>query len=517
MLQNERVACSQCFGSFQIVNLKGGSLSRICLRALILTLLASVGFSPCPARAQLAGNFPAGNAETKSGSDSNQPISFSQGHDPFSGSLPEKLVPGILQISLQDAINRGLKQNLGLLLSSQDIRSARGSRWQQLSTLLPNLTTSTFMDYSQVDLVEFGLNIKSPSISLPAIVGPFTYFDARAYLTQPILDLKAINNVRSASQNMKSAEYSYKDARDLVVQAIGFAYMRAIADEALIEAVSAQVKTAQTLFEQASDQVRSGTSPAIDALRARVQLQTEQQRLLHVKNNSAIQKLTLARTIGLAPEQGFELTDKSPYQPVDALPVDELVKRAYTSRSDFQSALSEVRAAEYSRSAAVAGYYPTISLSGDFGIAGDYPTTLAHGVFDARGTLNFPIFQGGRVRGDILQAEAQLARSRARLDDLRVQIDSDVRTALLNLQSSAAQVEVAISNTDLAEQTLSQSRDRFAAGLTGSVEIVQSQEEVANAHTSYISSLFAYNYAKISLARAIGQSDGVVKDLFKGK
>lgn len=480
-------------------------------------MLVSVGFSPCPASAQLAGSIAAGPAETTGGPNSNQPISLSQGRDPFSGSLPEKMVSSILQISLQDAINRGLKQNLGLLLSSQDIRSARGSRWRQLSAILPNLTTSTSMDYSQVDLAESGLNIKSPSISLPAIVGPFTYYDARAYLTQPILDLKAINNVRSANQNMKSAEYSYKDARDLVVQAVGFAYLKAIADEALIEAVNAQVKTAQALYEQASDQVQSGTSPAIDALRARVQLQTEQQRLLQVKNNSAIQKLSLARTIGLAPEQEFELTDKSLYQPVAGLLADELIKRASTSRSDFQSALAEVRAAEYSRSAAVAGYYPTISLSGDYGIAGDYRTSLAHGVFDARRTLNFPIVQGGRVRGDILQADAQLARSRARLDDLHVQIDSDVRAALLNLQSSAAQVEVAISNTDLAEQTLSQSRDRFAAGLTGSVEVVQSQEEVANAHTSYISSLFSYNYAKISLARAIGQSDEVVRDLFKGK
>jgi outer membrane protein TolC len=440
----------------------------------------------------------------------------SAGGSSFTGSVPGQLVPGILPLSLQDAIDRGLKQNLGLLLSSSDVTNARGERWQQLSALLPHISASPYADVSQVNLAEFGFMFHFPGVNIPTVVGPFSYFDARANLSQTLFNWTAVNNTRAAQQRVKSAEYTYKDARDLVVLAVGYAYLQAIADEASIETVDAQVKTAQALYDQASDQVNAGTSPAIDALRARVELQTRQQQLIQAKNGFAIQKLSLARTIGLAAGQQFDLADKSPYEPLQMLTVDEALKQAYASRSDYQAAQASVRAAEYSRKAAVAGYYPTLSFTSDYGIAGQHFSSN-HGVFDVRGTLNIPIFTGGAVHGEILQADAQLEQSRQRLDNLRGQIDADVRTALLNLESASELVSVAQSNIDLAEQTLTQSRDRFAAGVTDTVEVVQGQEAVANAHQSYISSLYSYNYAKISLARAMGAAEAGVKQYFKGK
>jgi len=403
---------------------------------------------------------------------------------------------------LQEAIDRGLKQNLGLLLSNTDIRAARGQRWEQLSALLPHAELSPYVVASKINLGELGLTSVG-AITIPASVGPFSYFDSRATVTQSVFDWKSINATRAATQSVKSAEYSYKDARDLVVLAVGFVYLQAIADEARIETSDAQVKTAQALFDQATDQVNSGTSPAIDALRARVELQTRQQQLIQARNDLAIQKLTVARVIGLAPGQEFELTDKSPYQPIESISVVEALKRAYDSRSDYKGAMADVRAAQFSRRAATAGYLPSLSFNADYGAGGAHPSTATQ-VYDVRGTLTIPIFQGGSVHGDVLQADARLEQSRDRLDNLRAQIDSDVRTALLNLQSSAEQVNVARSNIDLSEETLVQSRDRFTAGVADTVEVVQSQEAVASAHEQYISSLYSYNYAKISLARALG-------------
>lgn len=437
----------------------------------------------------------------------------------FSGSVPSKLEPGVLQLSLEDALARGLKQNLGVLLSSEDVRTARGARWQMLSSLLPNLTTSSYVNGSQVDLAEFGFSFKlapSAGFSIPSVVGPFGYFDSRAYLTQSIFDWKAINNAHAASENVKSSQATYKDARDLVILSVGFTYLQAIADEARVETVDAQVQTAQTLYGQASDQVTAGTSPAIDGLRAQVELKTRQQQLIQAKNDFAIEKLTLGRVIGLAPGQQFELADKSPYEPFAGMTVEEALKRAYESRSDFQAALADVRSTEYSRQAAGAGYLPSFSVSADYGLAGTLPNVATHGVFDARGTLTIPIFQGGRVHGDVLEADARLEQSRQRLENLRAQIDTDVRTALLNIESGEEQVAVAQSNIDLAEQTLTQARDRFRAGVTDTVEVVQAQEAVASAHENYISSLYQDNYAKISLARALGLAEEGVKEYFKG-
>jgi outer membrane protein TolC len=445
-----------------------------------------------------------------------QVIPRTQGANPFAGSVTSKPVPGTIPISLQDAIDRGLKQNLGLLLANGDIRSARGQRWEQLSALLPHVTAGPSVDVSETNLSEIGFTFKFPGVTLPASIGPFSYFDARVNVTQSLFDWRSINNARAASQSLKSTEYTYKDARDLVVLAVGFAYLQAIADEARIETTDAQVSTAQALSDQASSQLTAGTSPAIDALRAKVELQTRQQQSIQARNDFAIQKLVVARVIGLAPGQEFELTDNSLYQQFAGMTVKEALKRAYAMRSDYQAIQAEVRAAEISRKAAEAEYYPSLSFNADYGAAGAHPSTATQ-VLDVRGTLNIPIFQGGSVHGDILQAEAALEQSRERLDNLRAQIDSDVRAALLNLQSSEQLVAVARSNIDLAEQTLVQSRDRFSAGVTDTVEVVQSQEAVAGAHEQYISSLYNFNYGKISLARALGAADEGVKEFFKGK
>jgi len=493
-------------------------MRRLTLHRGVLLLLL-LGAMALPVIAQVPGGpVTSGASSAPQSSDAvSIPSPPSQSTSPYQGSVPGKLEPGVIPISLQDAINRGLKTNLGLLLSSQDIQSARGERWKQLSALLPNVTTSTYVDGSQVDLAEFGFSFKFPGITIPTVVGPFGYYDSRAYVTQSMLDLKSLNKTHAATQDLKAAQYTAKDARDLVVLAVGYNYLLAIADISRIESVSAQVNTAQALYNQASDQVQAGTSPAIDGLRAQVELKTRQQELIQAKNNLAIQKLALARAIGLAPGQLYDLTDKSPYEPFTAMRLEEALQVAYNSRSDFQAASATVRSYEYSAKAAKAGYYPTIAFSGDYGLAGTTDTLGTHGVFDVRGTLNFPIFQGGKVHGDVVEANAQLEQSRQRLENLRAQIDSDVRTAFLNLESSAEQVAVAKSNIELAQQTLDQSRDRFSAGVADTVEVVQAQEQVASADDNYISALYSFNYAKISLARALGLGEQSVREYFKGK
>lgn len=496
----------------------------MCRSAAVLIFLAALPLIAGHAQAQVASSASTATGGTNAAASGSSYSSGTSGlagtpspQGSFLGGVPGKLEPGVVQLSLQDAISRGLRQNLGLLLAGQDVRSSRGERWRQLSALLPNVNTSSYVADSQVDLAEFGFSFKFPGVTIPSVVGPFSYIDSRATVTQNIFDWKAINNTHAASEEAKSAQDTYKDARDLVTLAVGYEYLQAIADEARIDTADAQLKTAQSLYDQASDQVKAGTSPAIDGLRAQVEMKTRQQQLIQARNDFAIQKLTLARVIGFAPGQQFELTDKSPYQPFAGMALDAALKQAYDSRSDFKAASEDVRAAEYSRKAAEAGYLPSLSVSADYGLAGTVPQLSTHGVFDVRGTLAIPIFQGGKVHGDVLEADARLEKSREHLEDLRAQIDQEVRTALLNVESAEEEVAVAQSNIALADQTLAQSRDRFQAGVTDTVEVVQAQETVASAHENYISSLYRDNYAKISLARALGVAEEGVKEYFKGK
>jgi outer membrane protein TolC len=421
-----------------------------------------------------------------------------------------------MPLSLQDAINLGLKHNLGLLLSSADTRAARGQRWQELSALLPHVTAAPYVAESKLNLAQVGLGNVVNVFHISPSVGPFSYFDARAAVKQTLFDWKSINVARAAGENVKSADYAVLDAHDLVVLAVGYVYFQAVADEARIATDEAQVQTAQTLFDQATDQVNAGTAADIDVLRSRVELQTRQQQLIEARNNFAIQKIAVTRAIGLPPSQDFDLTDKSSYLPLESATVEDALRRAYTSRSDYRAAAADVRAAELSRKAAVAGYFPSLTFDADYGTGGAHPSDATR-VYDVRGTLSIPIFTGNRVHGDIQQADARLKQASERLENLRAQVEADVRTALLNLQSSAEQVNVARSNIDLAEQTLTQSHDRFTSGVTDTVEVVQSQQTVASAHEQYISSLYKYNVAKISLIRALGTAEQGVKEYFSGK
>jgi outer membrane protein TolC len=446
-------------------------------------------------------------------------ISLPGSQSPFTGSEPEgKATPDVLKMGFQEAIDRGLRNNLGLLLAGDQTLTARGEQWKELSNLLPNLSARVLENVQTQSLTALGLKgslFHSPT-PLPRVIGPFNYFDARASLSQSLFNFHDLEKERAASESLKSAQFSYKDARELVVLAVGNAYLLAIATGARIEATEAQVQNARALYDKAVDQQKAGLSPAIDTLRAQVELQTRQQQLIAARNDYARQKLSLARVIGLPPGQEFVLTEKAPYQALTPLPVETYLQHAYTSRQDYQAAQAQLRAAEFSRHAATAGYFPSIDLNANYG---DIGVTPAHsnGTWQVNGGLNIPIFAGGKTHSDVLEADAQLKQARSQLGDLRGRIDYEVRSALLDLNSAAEQVEVARSSVDLAEQSLAQSRDRFTAGVTDNLEVVQAQEAVASAHDSYIQSLYAHNLAKVELAYAIGDAEQGVKRYLKGE
>lgn len=432
---------------------------------------------------------------------------------PFLGSVPLGKANGeVIPLSFSDAINRALEQNLGLLLSQDNTLAARGQRWRELSALLPNLRGAISENLQTVSLAQFGFKIPG----IPRIIGPFNYLDSRAYLTQSVFDWNLWERDRAARENLKSAEYSYKDARELVVLAAGNAYLQTLAGAARVDAAEAQVGTAQALYNKAVDQQRAGVTPAIDTLRAQVELQTRQQQLIVARNDYAKEKLALARTIGLPPGQEFSLSDKAPYEPLITPSLEQSLQRAYSSRADYRAAMAQVRAAELSRKAATAEHFPSLGLEADYGDIGISPFT-SNGTYHVAGTLNIPIFQGNKAHGDALESQAVLRQNRAQMENLRAQIDSEVRTALLDLNAANDQVQVARSSLDLAQQTLTQAQDRFSAGVADNLEVVQAQEILATANENYIASLYAHNVAKVEYARAIGFAEEGVKQYLKGK
>jgi outer membrane protein TolC len=430
----------------------------------------------------------------------------------FNGSTPSgEVSPAPLNLTLDEAVARGLKTNLGLLSRDNSSQLARVDRIRLLAQILPTLGAGVSMSENQVSLKTFGFHINN----VPTIIGPFHYQDAGLSAQVPVWDPRAYPALRARDQALKAAELSAKDARDLVVQAVAAAYLQIIASSARVEATKVQVTTAQALYERARDQHRAGTSPAIDELRAQVELKTEQQQLLALENQVSKDKLALARVIGLPSGQVFEISDKAPYKPLEGLTPDAALAKAYAARADYQSAQANVRAAELAKLAVVKEWLPSANINANYDLVGS-TLDASHGTFSLTGSLKMNVFDGGRRKADILERETDLKQRKQELANLQGQIDQEVRASLLDLNSAADQVAVAGSNLDLAKQTLTQARDRFAAGVTDNIEVVQAQESVSNAEQNLITSIYAHNLAKVALARALGATETNLKTFMGG-
>jgi len=432
----------------------------------------------------------------------------------YSGSVPLGTATAEpMALSLKEALDRGLKQNLGAVLTGYGIGGARGQRWQDLANLLPNVRAQVSENASQVNIAAtFGFRFPG----FPTIIGPFGYFASGFSLDQTLFSLSRINQARSGGAALDAAKYSYDDARDIIVLGVGNAYLLCVAGAARVDTAVAQQATAQALYDLASDQFKAGLAPAIDVLRAQTELQSRKQQTIVARNDYAKELLQLGRVIGLPPGQQVTLTDKALYGPEPSLTVQTALDQAYATRSDYKSARATMRAAELAQRAARSEYLPNIGFTGDYGIAGVTPNAT-HGVYNASVRLNVPVFEGNRVHGDVLVAQAAFNQAKAQFDNLRGQIDYDVRAAFLDLESAKERVGVARINKDLADQTLEQSQDRFRAGVTNNVEVVQAQDQVAAANESLISSLYSYDLARITLARAIGNAEMGVAEYLKGK
>src|SRR5574340_90741 len=494
------------------------TLIRMRRFALILLVRLGVVLLICVcggvARAQTS---PAAPPATFGSTTTQAPItSLSVGNqNPLFGSVPTgQPTAEVLKLTPLDAIDRGLKYNLGLLLSDYATEAAQGARWRALSDLLPNLTTHTTETVQQVNL-RTSLGIPLPA-GFPCVAGPFSVFDTRAVLSAPLLDLKALNKARARKDDIHAAQLTYRDARDLVVLVVGAAYMQALAGDSRVKAVEAELATARRLYQRAVDMKGAGMVAGIDVLRAQVEMQSQQQRLTASRNDLAKQKLALARLIGLPISQQFLLTNDIPLTPARLMTLEEALQRAYHDRPDYQAARLALFSAQWSRKAAVAGALPSLRFDADYGIIGRTPGT-SHGTFTTVTALKIPIFQGGKVKGEVLEADALLRRRRAELDDLRGRIEFEVRTAFLDMKAAWEQVEVARSSVDLAQQALTQAQDRFAAGVTSNIEVVQAQESQAASNENYINSVFGFNVSKLELARALGTAEQAVKDFLGGK
>jgi outer membrane protein TolC len=426
---------------------------------------------------------------------------------PFGGGVPAGVVTAeTVSLSVADVIKRALDHNLGVLLAEQGESRSAGTRTVALSDYLPHLSGTVSEARRKTNLEAFGFPLRE---EFPRIVGPFNVFDARVFLSQAVLDMSALNDLRAADHSLTAARHSYRSARDLVVLVAANLYLQVLATGARADTARAQLETATALHQQAISLREGGLVAGIDVVRAEVRLSTERQRVTAATNDYEKTKLQLARVIGLPAGQAFALSQDIPFVPVPDMTLEDALARAYRDRPDYLAALERVQAAEASRKAIVGEALPTLRVTADYGTIGLHWST-ALPTFNVVGTLAVPIFEGGRVQGRLAEADAELRSRRAEADDARAEIYYDVRTAFLDLKATDEELQTATRAQELANLQLTQSRDRFAAGVASNIEVVQSQEVVAQASEQYIAALYGFNVAKAVLARSLGTAEDAV-------
>lgn len=418
----------------------------------------------------------------------------------FQGSVAQGEVSAQpIDLTLDEAIQRGLKNNLGIILNGTQMAAARGQRLSQLQNLLPEVDFKAQESEMQVDLAAQGLRIPG----FPAIIGPFGFTDLRASLTWSLVDVPSLRNYFAARHSFTAAQMSAEDARDLVVLTVGNAYLLVLADATRVSSVQAQVATSKISLNQAEANHQAGTAPLLDELRARVDYQSLAQQLIVAQNGLEKDKLSLARVIGLPLAQQFNVVDTAPYSAFDQIDVNAAIRDAHANRKDLSALLEQTKSSEDQRKAVTAERLPKVAVSGDYGDIG-VNVRHSHGTGNAQGTVSAPLFREFGLRGEAQVAQSQLDTQQAQLSDKKAQVDADVRDALLDIASAQKQVEVSRSSVDLANEALSEAQQRYANGVSDNLAVSQAEQSVAQANDQYIASLYRHNVAKLSLARALG-------------
>jgi outer membrane protein TolC len=433
----------------------------------------------------------------------------------YAGSTPStRQMPFSGKLGFREAIERALAYNLGQTGAAQALRQAEGENHAMRSALLPNVNGTVTEDLQTIDLRADGFRFNISGTSIPPVIGPFNYIDLRAHLSQTIFDFTALNNYRATGEVTRADRYFAQDARDLIVLAVGGAYLQTIAAKGRLASEQAQVEAANAVYQQSVEQLSQGIIAKVDADRNQVQVLTEQQRLLSLENDYAKQKINLARMVGLPPNDQYEITDEIPYSPAGPLTVEDALQQAFQQRADLKAAEAELRAAERAHAAARAERYPSASFTGDYGGIGVNPAQLQT-TFTATASLKIPLWQGGRAGADVEQADATVAQRRAEYEDLQGQIESDVRSAFLDLQAASSQVEVAQKNLQVSREAAELTHQKLEAGVSTTVDYTQAQESVTNAEFDLINAIFAHNIAKLSLARAMGRAADTLPQFLK--
>jgi outer membrane protein TolC len=413
-----------------------------------------------------------------------------------------------IPVSLKRAIEIATSPegNAAIEISGEALKQAQSRSLENRAALLPDFEASVTGQNRTENLAALGIHIVTPipAFSVPNFVPPFTTFDARASVTQSVFDLSSIKRYQASKLGVAAARSDTEAAAEQVAAQTARLYIAALKATADLDTAQANISLSEALLKQAASEKEAGAGTGIEITRARVQLANDRQRLLVAQNARRAAYLQLLRAMNLRLEAEIELTDKLQYTPVDAATLDAARRQALEVRPDLKAQQQREETARATAGAVKMQRLPSVAAFGDYG-------TIGNGLDSALPTrtygiqLRVPVFDGGRRDAQRAESASQYRTEKVRTNDLKQQIDLDVRLALDELQSADNQVKVAQEGIDLSQNELAQARRRYQAGVTTSVEVTDAQTRLERARDNLNAALFTHNVARIDLAQALGR------------
>ena len=415
---------------------------------------------------------------------------------------------GPLQLSLKRAVEIAIQPegNTNIQLSGESLKQAQMRSAEARAALLPDFEASIGDRSATTNLGALGINVvvPIPGFHFPTFVGPYTTMDARVTGSQSVFDFSSIRRFQASKLGVSAARSDADSTGDRVAADVARAYLTAVKTDADVDAAEANVTLSQAVLTLADNQKKAGTGTGIEITRAKVQLANDQQHLLEARNARRAAHLRLLRVMGLRLDTDAELTDKLLYVPVDAMTIEQAKAQALESRPDYKAQQEREANARLSASATKLERLPSVQAFGDYGAIGtglnNALPTRTYGI-----SVRVPVFDGGKRDARRAESASQYRTERVRTNDLKEQVELDVRLALDELKSAEDEVKVAKEGLELADNELTQARRRYEGGVTNSLEVTDAQTRLERARDNQTGALYSYNLARIDLAQALGK------------
>jgi len=414
-------------------------------------------------------------------------------------------------LSLKDAAELALKNNLTTLLANAKTEEAKGKILQAASYLLPHVLLN--LQQSRV----YKENLAEMGFSSFGIIGPYNSFDGRIQLVQQIFDLSAIERFRAEQINSKIAQLDEDLAAKQIRAAVTLVYLYALSAKQDLDATKADLDLARQLLKIGRHQNLAGLATSIDVARFETREAEAEARGLQATMNLRKSYIELSRVIGLPLDTRLKLTDEMDFALEHFFSVSEEINLANQNRTELKIANERIQHREFKLKEARSERLPIVGLMGDYGLGGDTPNNSLRNVGEIGVGLKMPIFDGGMIKGEIQEAESKKHQSELLFSDLGKQVEEDVRLALQSLIINAKQVKAAKKVLALANRELEMSKDLFSAGIGDNIEVIDAQTALARARQQYVAMLFQYNSARVNLYSALGNIDTFTLSEKKGQ